>query len=72
MSPSAGVGATTALRDAAMLSQVLAEEGSQVEKVGKYEGLMRAHARDALMRSSMSGKHMFGMRPFEELKPVPV
>ena len=72
MSPSAGVGATTALRDAATLSQVLAEEGSQVEKVGKYEGLMRAYARDTLIRSSMGGKHMFGMRLFEELKPVPV
>ena len=72
MSPSAGVGATTTLRDGATLSQVLAEEGSQVEKVGKYEGLMRAYARDALMRSLMGRTHMFGMRLFEELKLVPV
>lgn len=48
---------------------MLAEEGSQVEKVWKYEGLMMAYARDTLMRSSMGGKLIFDMRPFEELKP---
>ena len=72
MPPSAGVGATTALRDAATLSQAFAEEGSQVKKVQKYEGLMRAYAREVLVRSASGGKHMFDMRPFEELKPVPV
>jgi len=44
MSPSAGVGATTALRDAATLSQVLAESGNLTEKIKKYEGMMTIYA----------------------------
>ena len=70
MSPTAGAGATTALRDAATLSQVLSGQGSPVENVAKYENMMRTYAREVVMRSSIGGKYLFGMRPFEELKSV--
>ena len=70
MSPTAGAGATAALRDAATLSQVLSGQGSSVENVAKYESLMRAYAQDFVIRSWKGGKFLFGMRPFEELKAV--
>lgn len=70
MSPTAGIGATTALRDAAMLVQVLREEGVSVEGVGRYEDFMRGNAREGIERSALGGRHMFGMRPFEELGKV--
>lgn len=70
MSPTAGVGATTALRDAAMLAEVLREEGVTEESVGRYEGFMRGNAKEGISRSAMGGKHMFGMRAFEELAKV--
>ena len=70
MSPTAGAGATTAIRDAATLLQVLSGQGSLVENVAKYESLMRAYVREVVIRSSTNGKFLFGMRPFEELKTV--
>lgn len=67
MSPTAGVGATCALRDAAMLAEVLRDEGVCKEAVGKYEEFMRVNAKEGISRSALGGKHMFGMKPFEEL-----
>ena len=72
MSPTAGIGATTALRDAAMLAEVLSEEGITEESVGRYEEFMRGNAKEGISRSAMGGKHMFGMRAFEELGKVAV
>ena len=72
MSPTAGIGATTALRDAAVLAEVLRDEGITKEAVGRYEEFMRGNARDGIEKSAMGGKHMFGMRPFEELGKVVV
>ena len=70
MSPTAGVGATTALRDAATLSQILSDEGINADSVGKYEALMRIYAGEAIKGSFRGGKYLFGMRPFDELKSV--
>ena len=70
MSPTAGVGATTALRDAATLSQILSDEGINADSVEKYQALMRKYAGEAIKGSFRGGKHLFGMRPFEELKSV--
>ncbi|KAF6235199.1 hypothetical protein HO173_006393 [Letharia columbiana] len=72
MSPTAGIGATCALRDAAMLAEVLRDEGITKEAVGRYEEFMRQNAQEGISRSAMGGKHMFGMRPFEELAKVTV
>ena len=72
MSPTAGVGATTAIRDAATLVQALRDGGLLTESVKKYEGLMREYAGEAIGRSVMGGKALFAMRPFEELMPAEV
>ncbi len=72
MSPTAGIGATTALRDAAVLAEVLREEGVSEGGVGRYEGFMRGNAKEGIERSALGGKHMFGMRPFGELAEVVV
>jgi 2-polyprenyl-6-methoxyphenol hydroxylase-like FAD-dependent oxidoreductase len=44
MSPTAGVGAVTALCDAATLGKLLSEEGIKLESLRKYERLMREYA----------------------------
>lgn len=72
MSPTAGAGATTAIRDAATLSEELSGQWSSAENVAKYESRMRTYAQDVVKRSAMGGKYLFGMRPFEELQAVPM
>ena len=70
MSPTAGVGATSALRDAATLSQLLVSEGVTAKAIGMYEESMRVYAGEAISRSVLAGKALFGMRAFGELKAV--
>ena len=69
MPPTGGVGANTAVKDAATLLRHL-QNGVTVENVVKYEEEMKGYAREAILRSSQGGKHLFGMKPFEELEPV--
>lgn len=66
MSPCGGVGAVTAIRDAALLSKIIGEEGISAASVGKYESEMRAYAGLSIQRSYFGGKKMFAQRPFEE------
>ena len=66
MSPCGGVGAVTAIRDAALLSRIIGEEGISTESIGKYESEMRVYARKGIERSYFGGKKMFAQRPFEE------
>jgi 2-polyprenyl-6-methoxyphenol hydroxylase-like FAD-dependent oxidoreductase len=68
MSPSAGHGATTALRDAATLMQVIIEEGVSKEGIGRYETAMREYAGARILRSKVAGGWSFGMRDFGELR----
>lgn len=75
MSPTAGIGATTALKDTAKLGDVLEQggrdsSGSYAESLKEYEEAMREWAKAALLGSQMGGKHLFGMPPFEELKEI--
>ena len=67
MSPTAGVGATTALRDSALLAEVLGKRGELENGVKRYEEAMRVWAEDAIVRSQVVGKMLLGMRPFSEL-----
>ncbi|KAL6721991.1 hypothetical protein ACLMJK_001096 [Lecanora helva] len=67
MSPTSGVGAATALRDAAKLGSSLAGQTDQEKALLDYEGTMRAWASDAIMRSQVVGKLLFGMPPFNEI-----
>lgn len=70
MSPTGGVGANTALRDAANLCQVVIE-GVSVESIGRYEEQMREYAKKAVEMSYMMGaKRMFDAPPLEECKSV--
>ena len=70
MSPTAGVGAMTALRDAAALSGKLAGENDQSKAVSEYAEMMRGWAFEAISRSQVAGKILFAMPPLEELEPV--
>ncbi|KAJ7130615.1 2-polyprenyl-6-methoxyphenol hydroxylase [Mycena epipterygia] len=71
MAPTAGIGANTALRDAALLSQTLVK-GREVDDIASYERWMREYAGQAVEMSHMGGKMLFGMRAFDELKtPAP-
>lgn len=72
MAPTAAFGATSALQDAGVLVQQLVNSGGRddVAALRSYEAQMRQYAEAALQRSSMGGKMMFGMRPFDELPEV--
>lgn len=48
MTPMAGIGANTALRDAAELARALAEHDDPVDGVGSYERIMRGYANAAV------------------------
>jgi len=66
MSPCGGVGAVTALKDAATLLDALVKQGSGVEAIDLYETKMREYARSSIERSYMGGKKMFGQRWFDD------
>ncbi|TAQ87204.1 hypothetical protein B7494_g4445 [Chlorociboria aeruginascens] len=70
MSPTAGLGATTALRDAEVLSRCLEEDGVGIAALRRYESEMRIYAQDAIKSSYWGGKMLFGMRAFEELAAI--
>lgn len=70
MSPTAGVGATTALRDAVKLSEVLAGGDSQDKSISDYEEAMRIWASNGIIRSRAIGQFAFGMPPFNEMKYI--
>jgi 2-polyprenyl-6-methoxyphenol hydroxylase-like FAD-dependent oxidoreductase len=69
MSPCGGVGANTALTDAAELARLLAASGDspvQATDIAAYESVMRARAFKSVMRSYAGSRKMFDQRPFEE------
>ena len=70
MSPTSGVGASMALRDAGLLGKILAEKGVSVESVADYEREMREWPEKAVHKSAMVGRFIFGMKDFSELKPL--
>jgi len=61
MTPMAGVGANTALRDADELCRALTDSGAatapQSERVGRYEARMRDYANAALARSTRNARN---------------
>lgn len=66
MSPCGGVGAVTALKDAATLLDALVKQGLGVEAIDLYETKMREYAHSSIERSYMGGKKMFGQRWFDD------
>ena len=70
MSPCGGVGANTALRDAAQLVKVIADSKDRVlsaEDVGSFEKDVRERAFRSLMRSYVGSKRMFDQLSFDKL-----
>jgi 2-polyprenyl-6-methoxyphenol hydroxylase-like FAD-dependent oxidoreductase len=57
MTPMAGIGANTALRDADALRACLAEPGPVTERVGRYEARMRDYANAALAVSTRNARN---------------
>lgn len=56
MTPMAGVGANTALRDAAELAEALAHEADPVLAIGRYERAMRGYANPAVAMSRTNAR----------------
>jgi 2-polyprenyl-6-methoxyphenol hydroxylase-like FAD-dependent oxidoreductase len=63
MSPAGGLGANTALNDARVLTECLADtdndKSSLLASVGRYEEAMRAYGSSALRASNASAKALF-------------
>ena len=72
MSPCGGVGAATAIRDAAGLAKVIAEEGITAASIGKYEDQMRKYAAVGIQRSYFGGKRIFAQPPFEQCEVMEI
>jgi 2-polyprenyl-6-methoxyphenol hydroxylase-like FAD-dependent oxidoreductase len=72
MSPTAALGATTALQDAATLVASIRSLHAGSKALRDYEHQMGPYASEALKKSVMGGKVMFGMRPFVDLPRVQV
>ncbi|KAJ5913923.1 Protein phosphatase 2c [Penicillium tannophilum] len=70
MSPAGGVGAATALKDAAELTRILASKGRSAESNGEYEEGMRSYAAVSLLRSFRGGELIFGQPDYEDCKEL--
>ncbi|TKX25775.1 O-methyltransferase-like protein 7 [Elsinoe australis] len=69
MSPCGGVGANTALRDAAELAKTIAGAGKEpvtAESIGAFEKDMKIRTIRSLMRSYAGSKAMFDQKPYKE------
>lgn len=72
MCPTAALGATTALRDANLLSMSLKARGLSPQALREYEDGMRRYASEALHNSLLGGRNVFQMRPFDQLPEVQI
>lgn len=70
MSPAAGSGAVTALRDAHHLCQLLAEGGDTIAAIRGCEVRMREYASQAIAFSLQAGSKIFQQTPFDKCKTV--
>jgi 2-polyprenyl-6-methoxyphenol hydroxylase-like FAD-dependent oxidoreductase len=71
MSPAAGSGAVTALRDAHHLCRLLTENGDTLAAICTYEALMREYAGQVIELSLQAGTKLFQQTPFDQCKTVP-
>ncbi|KAI0389188.1 FAD-binding domain protein [Xylariaceae sp. FL0594] len=73
MTPAGGIGANTAVRDAALLGRLLAEAGGRVAEAGvtaAYEREMRVYASEAVRTSYGLARSQFGITIDEETTPT--
>lgn len=68
--PTGGMGAATALTDAAVLGASLAEHGITQRALEVYEAEMRGYAGPAIEGSLKGGKLFTNMQDLEEMKPM--
>ena len=68
--PTSGVGATTALTDAAVLGAALAAHGVSQRALEVYEADVRGYATQAIEKSLQGGKMFANMRSLHEMKPI--
>lgn len=68
--PTGGMGATTALTDAAVLGASLAEHGITQRALEAYEAEMRGYAGPAIEGSLKGGKIFTNMQDLEEMEPL--
>lgn len=57
MTPMAGIGANTALRDADQMRRAFVSDGTLIERVQEYEKVMRTYANQALALSTRNAKN---------------
>lgn len=68
MTPMAGIGANTALRDADLLRRCLTDSGqAPAARIGRYESAMRGYANAALARSTRNARNATTVRRGERL-----
>ncbi|KAI1392892.1 FAD/NAD(P)-binding domain-containing protein [Hypoxylon trugodes] len=73
MSPSGGVGAAMALKDAVALTKALeGPDGGSLDSIKEYESTMRAGAKVAIERSSRGGRVLYGQPPLEDCRVFPL
>lgn len=72
MSPAGGVGAVTALKDAATLTSMLTNKGITTDSIGTYEKAMRSYAGASIRRSFAGGQKLHGQPSFDQCKVIDV
>ncbi|MGW7536663.1 FAD-dependent oxidoreductase [Amycolatopsis sp. NPDC054798] len=70
MSPAAGAGANTAMRDGAALAAALSS--GKPDAIGEYEAEMRRYGFAAVRESAANGAQHLGQNPLPEMSSVPV
>ena len=73
MPPTGGVGANTALRDAATLGKLIVENGINkigIDEIATYEKLMREYSEESLKGSWLGRQHLLGPKNLEDCIPV--
>jgi hypothetical protein len=67
MPPTGGLGASTALKDAALLSQKIQQAGPTAEALRQYEEEMLPYARQAYDMTLIGGRAIFGFKDWEDM-----
>ncbi|KAJ3103558.1 hypothetical protein HK100_004188 [Physocladia obscura] len=70
MSPTAGLGANTALKDAALLCKLITEKGISESVISEYEVEMRKYAGVAINASRMGGVKFYNQPDFAACKEI--
>lgn len=66
MIPPAASGAVTAMRDAALLTSLIRDEGISATTIGRYESEMRRYSGETVNISAKVGQIIFGQKPLSE------